>query len=168
MLYLFSFQKQNRSPDKFNVHDLPSPVLPDQRSLMSQSREFQQETNFSCSGSIQNEFVPRNFDSGKALESSRTMDSSRLLDAPRPHDTPRPHDGPRLLDQSRSYGSSRTLDRTDHMRGIHGGLGPPPAHISNVLGRVARSPSEGELSSESSSLQAPDLPFQLINRAKCS
>ena len=33
---------------------------------------------------------------------------------------------------------------------------------------VRRSPSEGELSSESSSLQAPDLPFQLIPRSTVS
>lgn len=59
---------------------------------------------------------------------------------------------------------SKSLNRTDLIRGGQGSLRPTMPHI---MGRVARSPSEGELSSESSSLQAPDLPFQLIPRAKC-
>ncbi|KAF2352922.1 Ionotropic glutamate receptor [Trinorchestia longiramus] len=253
------YMKSNRSPDKFNVSDLPSPVLPDRR-MPSPVRDFRPGPNFSSSGSIHSDFGSRTLDrkdhfgsrvmNQKDHYGSRTLPQndhygSRSLDRDdhledrvpnRPLHQPdfgsgtidhKNNFGPRSLernefvdarplDRCEHYGS-RNLDRVDHgepwaqnrtdrplqrnelcgsmtslrndlmgsrntermehidervadraeahMRGAHGTLGPPLVHS---VGRVARSPSEGDMSSESSSLQAPDLPFQLIPRAKCS
>ncbi|XP_018027547.2 glutamate receptor ionotropic, kainate 2 [Hyalella azteca] len=246
------YTKKTRSPDRFNVSDLPSPVLHDRR-MPSPIRDFRQAPpSFSCSGSVHSDFGSktldrkdhygsRNLQQNSDHYGSRSLDRDDHLDErpmnrhlpqqnlgsvdldcadrfaprslerteflePRPLDRCEPygsrnldcldhvdsrarneHSASRPLQRSELCGSknsvrndimgsrshdrkeqaeSRASDRAEsHMRGAHGALGPPLVHS---LGRVARSPSEGEISSESSSLQAPDLPFQLIPRAKCS